>query len=203
MSRFSVAKFLSHSAEKNYKWTLQFSAKNLKSKFFMHRRGRINTILSRTSLSCSTERFCRVTLLCFRKNLVSKIVKDKKERRVSRFSTEKFLSHSIENFHKGTLLCCVPEVFLYRKMSRIREMGGCHVFPSQVCCLTIPKKFLGEPSVFRKSSGNKIYFAYEGGGGESMKTFRRRFLVSQSRKISLRNVCAVFQKTSGVENFYG
>ena len=38
---------------------------------------------------------------------------DKKEKRVSRFSVEKFLSHSAENFRRGILYCCIN--FVCRK----------------------------------------------------------------------------------------
>ena len=34
---------------------------------------------------------------------------DKRRGEVSKFSVEKFLSHSAEKFHRGTLLCCVSE----------------------------------------------------------------------------------------------
>ena len=55
-------------------------------------------------LSHSTETFRRGTLLCFRKFLVSKIVKDKRGL-VSRFSVEIGLSHTTETFRRRTLLC--------------------------------------------------------------------------------------------------
>ena len=42
-------------------------------------------------------------MLCFRKFLVAKKFLDKREGEVSRFSYEKFLSHSAEEFRKGTL----------------------------------------------------------------------------------------------------
>ena len=51
---------------------------------------------------------------CFTKFLVSKKLMDKRggmERRegVSRFSVQKFFSHSYDKFRRGTLLCCVSE----------------------------------------------------------------------------------------------
>ena len=43
---------------------------------------------------------------------------------------------------------CVAENFWYRKMSRReRERGGHHDFPSKICCLTVPSKFVGETCV--------------------------------------------------------
>ena len=38
---------------------------------------------------------------------------EKKEKRVSRYSVEKFLSHSAENFRRGILYCCIN--FVCRK----------------------------------------------------------------------------------------
>ena len=51
----------------------------------------------------TTEKLRRGTLLCFIKFLVSKKFMDKRGREgVSRFSVENFLSHSAENFRRGT-----------------------------------------------------------------------------------------------------
>ena len=56
--------------------------------------------------SHSAEKFRRGALLCFRKFLLSKNVRDKRGgggEGVSRFSVENFLSHSAESFRRGTL----------------------------------------------------------------------------------------------------
>ena len=51
----------------------------------------------------------------FEKASVAKISMDNKGGGVvSRFSVEIFLSHCAENFHRGTLLCCVSECFRER-----------------------------------------------------------------------------------------
>ena len=63
---------------------------------------------------------------------------------VSRFSVEDFLSHSAENIRRGTLLCCVSEIFRSPKSSWIRR-GEYQDFPLKVFCLTVPKFFVGEP----------------------------------------------------------
>ena len=52
-------------------------------------------------------------MLCFRKFPVAKEIMDK--RGVSRFSVEKLLSYIAEKLRRGTLLCCVSEVFRQRK----------------------------------------------------------------------------------------
>ena len=68
-------------------------------------RGRGREGVSRFSvenfLSHSTENFRRGTLLCLRKILASKNVKDERVR-VSRFSVGIVLSHSTDKFHTGT-----------------------------------------------------------------------------------------------------
>ena len=77
-------------------------------------------------------------------------------RRVSRFSVENFLSQCAEKFREGTLLCfkkfLVPknvkdkrerERERERERKRERERGH-HDFPSKICCLTVPKNFVGE-----------------------------------------------------------
>ena len=66
---------------------------------------------------------------------------DKKEKRVSRYSVEKFLSHSAENFRRGILYCCIN--FVYQK-SLDKRRGGYQDFPSKIFCLTVPKDYVGE-----------------------------------------------------------
>ena len=51
------------------------------------------------------------SMLCFRKLAVAKKFMEKREGQKSRFSIDKFLSHSTETFRRGTLLCCVSELF--------------------------------------------------------------------------------------------
>ncbi len=50
-------------------------------------------------------------MLCFRKFPVAKKFMDRTGEGVSRFSVEKFLSHSAKKIGNGTLLCCVLEIF--------------------------------------------------------------------------------------------
>ena len=75
--------------------------------------------LSSFFLSESIEKRRKGTLLCFTKILVSKKIMDEEEggRRegVPRNSVEKPLSQSAENFCRGSLLCCVSNVFRQRK----------------------------------------------------------------------------------------
>ena len=94
-------------------------------------------------------------------------------RRVSRFSVEKFLSHGAEKFRRGTLLCF--RKFLVPKNVRDKRGGGYHDFLSKLFCLTVPKKFVGEP--FRASliSGIEKFYAWQG----YVRIFCRFFFVSQ------------------------
>ena len=64
-------------------------------------------------------------------------------KRVSRFSVEKILSHGAEKFRRGTLLCFTK--FLIPKNVRDNRGGWYHDFLSKLFCLTVPKKFVGEP----------------------------------------------------------
>ena len=63
---------------------------------------------------------------------------------MSRFSVENNLSHSSEKFRRGTLLCCVPESFWYRKNLGITR-GAITILRRKRFCLTVPKNFVGEP----------------------------------------------------------
>ena len=43
---------------------------------------------------------------------------------VTTFSVEKFLSNSVKNIRRGTLLCWVSDIFRYRISLWIRGVGG-------------------------------------------------------------------------------
>ena len=78
-----------------------------------------------------------------------------------------------------------------------------HIFTTIIFCLRVPKSFKKEPSVlwFRKLQGSKKFLKKRGEGG-SIKTFRRRFFVSQYRKVSRRNPSVLcFRKFPIEKNF--
>ena len=75
---------------------------------------------------------------------------------VSRFSVKNFLSHSAEKFRKGILLFL--RKFLLSK-SFMDEKAGYHVFPSKIFGLTVPKNFVGIPSMFQKIWGIEKFYA--------------------------------------------
>ena len=66
-------------------------------------RGAISRFSVENLLSHSTKKLRGGTLLCSRKILVSKNVRDKRGGRISQFPVEIFLSHSAEKFRRGTL----------------------------------------------------------------------------------------------------
>ena len=144
VSRFSVENFWSHSAEKllapayfspNYKCFDQL-LRTVKNK-------RIVLILVFTKIN-STFNFCT---LC---------------KRVSRFSVEKFSSHSAEKFRRGTLL-------YFRKIlvsKNVRDKRGAGItifcqncFVSQYRNISFVER---NPSMFQKVSGIEKFYAYGG-----------------------------------------
>ena len=145
---------------------------------------------------------------------------DKKEKRVSRYSVEKFLSHSAENFRRGILYCCInfvcrksldkrkgisrisAEIFLSGSAERLRRGilfcfidfgylkgldkrgGGRFKYSVEIFFLTLPKVFVGESfTVALISCIKKVWIR----GGVDIKISRRKFLVSQCRKLPYGN----------------
>ena len=106
-------------------------------------RGGASRLSAELLLSHSTENLRRGNL-CFRKVLVSKNVKDNRERGASRLSVENLLSHSTEKLCRGNL--CFRKVLVSKNVKDKRERGHLD-FPSKLCCLTVPKKFVGETCV--------------------------------------------------------
>ena len=100
------------------------------------------TIFRWKFLSHSAENFRRRTLLCFRKFLVSKDVKDMRDRGHQDFPS-KICCLTVPKNIVGEIFC-VSEKFWYRKMLEIREGGGYHEIPSKICCPTVPINLVGE-----------------------------------------------------------
>ena len=61
--------------------------------------------------------------------------------------------------------------------------GKYQEFPSKIFCLSVPKKFIGEPYRLSLISGIEKFYASEG----YVTIFRRKFFVAQYRNISKRN----------------
>ena len=101
----------------------------------------------------SAENFRRGTLLCFRKLLLSKNVRDNKGC-ASSFFVENFLSHSAEIFRSGTFRCFLN--FGYRKFYAYE--GNITIFYRKFFVSQYRKILWGNPSVFHKISGiEKLY----------------------------------------------
>ena len=124
--------------------------------------------------------------------------------------------NSTADFHiKCPTLCSKFFVSQYRKISLgntsvyqkisgsenfyASERGGeFQDFLSKMFCLTVPKISVGNPLLFVALISGIEKVRIRGG---SIMIFRRKFFVSQYRKISLGNT-SVYQKISGSENFY-
>ena len=110
----------------------------------------------------------------------------------SRLSVEILSSHSTENLRRGNL--CFRKFLVSKNVKDKRERGH-HDFPSKLCCLTVPKNFVGETCVSENFWYRKMLRIRERGG--CITTFCRNFVVSQYRKSSSGKL--VFQKVSGIE----
>ena len=98
-------------------------------------------------------------------------------KRVSRFSVEKFLSHSPEKIRRGTFLCLRKS--LISKNVGDKRGGGYHDFPSKLFCLTVPKNFLGEPFGVSENYWYRKFLCFRG----LCHDFLSIFFVSHYRKI--------------------
>ena len=113
------------------------------------------TFSRRNFLSHSGKKLRGGALLCFRKFLVWR--KLWMRGGVSRFSVRNFLTNSAEKHREGTLLCFrnfgVSKKFMHNR--------GYHKFPSKIFCLTVPKNFVGIPSMFQKIWGIEKFYGLE------------------------------------------
>ena len=96
--------------------------------------------------SHSTETFHRGTLVfhVFQKHSGFEKIVDKRSGRegASRYSVVNALFHSAEKIYRGILLCFRKCLGL--EIVEDKRGVGQHAFPLKVCCLTTPKKFVGE-----------------------------------------------------------
>ena len=109
-------------------------------------------------------------------------------KRVSRFSLEKFSSHSAEKFHRETLLCF--RKFLLWKNVRDKRGAGVSPFSAKTFCLTVPKNFVEEPfCVSENFCYRKILGIREGRG---ISPFSAKIFLSHSAKKFRRGTPLVF-----------
>ena len=103
---------------------------------------------------------------------------DKRGGGVSRFSTEKFLSHSAENLRRESFI-----VALISGTGKVcRRQGEYQDFPSKQFCLTVPKFSVGESFTVAFISGIEQVWI-RGGGGVS------RFSMEKLLSHSAENLC--------------
>ena len=130
---------------------------------------------------------------CFRKFRVSQNFMHKKG--ISLNSVKKSLSHSADKIRTRTLLCF--ERILVSKSFKQRR-GEASRFCRSFFYLTGPKKLRQRTILFQKISGREKYLMDERGGGITF--FRRKFLVSQCRKILWASL-QCFRKLGVSKNF--
>ena len=76
---------------------------------------------------------------------------------------------------------CDSGNFWYRKTLGIRKRGGYHNFRSKLCCLTVPKNFVGETFCVSENFRYRKNLWIRRGGGGSNTSFRpKKFLSSKS-----------------------
>ncbi len=63
------------------------------------------------------------------------------KRGISQTPMENLLSHSTKSFRRGILLCFRK----FRVSKKKYRRAEYHDYTSKICCLTVPKNFLGEP----------------------------------------------------------
>ena len=191
---------MSHTAEKYRRGTLLCCRKFLVSINVKEKRERErgpSRLSLENLLSHRTEQL-RKGNFCFRKLLVSKNVKGSREKGgTSRLSVENLLCHSTEKLRRGNL--CFRNFLVSKSVKDNRERGH-HEFPSKICCLTVPKNFVGETCVSENFWYRKMLRIREREGA-GITTFCRKIVVSQYRKTSSGKL--VFQKGSGIAKFYG
>ena len=79
-------------------------------------------------------------------------------------------------------------------------MGEYQNFPSKIFCLTVPKKFVGEPFSVSLNSGIEKILFFRGLGHDFLSNF---FCLTVPKNFVEEPFYAVFQKISGSEKIYG
>ena len=152
------SKFLSHCTEIFHWRTLWCFRKILLSKNFMHWRGGgggaswfcRNFLSHRTETkSFVKELFCFPEIFWYRKKNMDK-------RGLITIFIRNFYVSQCQNFPKRILLF-LRKFFCFK--SFMDEKGGYHVLPSKIFGLTLPKIFVGIPSMFQKIWGIEKFYA--------------------------------------------
>ena len=149
-------------------------------------------------MSHRAEKYRRGTLLCCRKFLVSINVKEKRERErgTSRLSLENLLSHRTEQLRRGNL--CFRKFLVSKNVKDNRERGH-HEFPSKICCLTLPKNFVGETCASENFWYRKMLRIRERERGRASRPSVENLLSHSTEKLRRGNLC--FRKVLVSQNF--
>ena len=139
--------------EKLGKGTLLLSGNFLLSKKNLWTRGGISRFSVKIFMSHSAENFRKEILLFLRNFLVSKSFMD--EKGGITFFRRKFLVSQCRKISWASLQCFrkfgVSKNFMHNR--------GYDKFPSKIFCLTVPKNFVGIPSMFQKIWGIEKFYA--------------------------------------------
>ena len=153
VSRFSLEKFWSHSAENFRQRILLFLRKKLVWKSFMDEKG-----VSRFSVelfwSHSAEKKSWASLQCFRNFGVSKNFMHNRNFTLFRriFFVSQCRKLSLENPSVSEKIFCFKNFYGWKR--------GYHVFPSESFGLTVPKNLVGISSMSQKNGGIEIFYEY-------------------------------------------
>ena len=111
------------------------------------------------------------------------------QRVISRFCVENFCVPQYLNISlRNPSVLCFRKFLIAKKFMDKRE-GEVSRFSFEIFCLTVPKKFVGEPFSVSLLSGIEKYYASEG----YIPIFRRKFLCPTVPKHFLEEpICAVF-----------
>ena len=152
----------------------------------MQKRG-VSRLFVQNFLSHSTEKLRRGTLLCSRKTLVSKNVRDKTGGEYHNFPSKFFCLTVPKNF--------VGEPFSVSMISGIENFYASEGYATIFDFMSVDCSVL----CFRKFTVGKILWMRRGGGG--IKLFRRKILLSHSAEISVGESFAV-ALISGIEKVW-
>ncbi len=192
VSRYSVENFLFHSAYNFRRATFTFAVFSGTGKVWI-RGGRSIKIFRRRNFVSRCRKFSLGILLLLEYFWVPEKF-GKQGGGVSRFSFEKILSHSTENFRRVILPCCIN--FGYRK--GLGKKGGVSRYSVEVFCFTVPNNFVGEPFSISLISGIEKFSTSE--GYVTIFDFLSKvYCLTVPKKIAGDFFSAVFQKISGSE----
>ena len=190
--RYSVENFLFQSAYNFRRATFTFAVFSGTGKVWI-RGGRSIKIFRRRNFVSRCRKFSLGILLLLEYFWVPEKF-GKQGGGVSRFSFEKILSHSTENFRRVILPCCIN--FGYRK--GLGKKGGVSRYSVEIFCFTVPNNFVGEPFSISLISGIEKFSTSE--GYVTIFDFLSKvYCLTVPKKIAGDFFSAVFQKISGSE----